>query len=288
MSTLWVLGSLNLDEIVLVPRIPAPGETVVADDPFAAQRYGGKGANQAVAAAGAGARVRMIGAVGDDAAGRAYVRRLEGLGIGAEHVHRDELYPTGRAVVSVDPLGENAIVVVPGANAAVDDQRVQRALRDAEPGDVLLLSLEVPVHAVRAAVAAVEDLDVRVILNAAPFARLPQELLDRCDPVVVNEGEAMALADAGTLPASLLVTFGARGVAWNGVEKPAAPVLDVVDTTGAGDAFVGALAGRIALGDTDDEALDAALWAAAACIGREGAQPGGEVTLPLGSDPDAA
>lgn len=271
MSTLWVLGGLNVDQVLAVPRIPRTGETVVADEPRARETFGGKGGNQAVAAALAGARVRALGALGDDTAGRRYVERLRGFGIDVGGVRVDRDLPTGRAVVAVDPEGENAIVVAPGANTgdAVD----VAALRDAQPGDVLLVSLEVRPDVVERAVAAVADLDVRVVVNAAPFARLPQHVIDRCDPVVVNQAEAMALADAGLLPPSLLVTFGERGVAWNGIETPAAPASVVVDTTGAGDAFVGTLAGRLAVGDPEEEALDAALRAAAGCVAREGAQP---------------
>lgn len=271
MSTLWVLGGLTIDEVLPVPRIPRPGETVVADEPHPREAFGGKGGNQAVAAALAGARVRVLGAVGDDAPGRRYVERLRGLGIDVEGVRVDPDLPTGRARVAVDPQGENAVVVVPGANTG--DALDVAALRGAQPGDVLLVSLEVAPGAVTRAVAAVADLDVRVIVNAAPFVRLPQHVLDRCDPVVVDQAEAMALADAGLLPPSLLVTFGERGVAWNGIETPAAPASAVVDATGAGDAFVGTLAGRLAAGDPQEEALDAALRAAAACVAREGALP---------------
>ena len=153
MSTLWVLGSLNVDDVIPVPHLPTPGETVVADEAVAPAWFGGKGANQAVAAAGAGARVEMLGAVGDDEDGRTYRQRLVARGIGTRGLATLP-EPAGRAVVLLDGTGENSIVVVPGANAHVHDVS---ALDGAQPGDVLLCSLEVPLATVERAVALVAD-----------------------------------------------------------------------------------------------------------------------------------
>ena len=260
-----MLGSLNVDVAVRTARHPAPGETVLGGDPETA--FGGKGANQAVAAAAAGARVRMLGAVGGDTEGEEYLRRLAGFGVDASGVRRVP-GPTGRAFVVVAEDGENTIVVSPGANSAVGDPELA-ALRPAE-GDVLLLQLEIDPAVVAAAIGIARDAGARVVLNLSPSTALSSEVLALADPVVVNEGEAAALDGA---PTELLVTRGARGSAWGAVEVPAEAVEEVVDTTGAGDAYCGALAAALAEGASREGAMRAASAAAAACVGRRGAQP---------------
>jgi ribokinase len=255
-----------------VARHPRPGETVLAKG--AVRRLaGGKGANQAVAAAGAGASVVLCGAVGDDEAGRAYAARLGGLGIECRmRVVAGEA--TGAAWITVDESGENAIVVLPGANrAAVPD------LDDLGPGDVLLTQLELPVTRVEQAIRRADDLGARVVLNAAPFTAVARDVVALADPLVVNEHEAAGLADSGLVPASLLVTFGDAGAQWDGVrvDAVAVPADEVVDTTGAGDAFCGALAAAIGAGADRAAALSAAATAAAAAVRRVGAQPDPEL-----------
>ena len=271
-----VLGSLNVDLVTRVERHPRPGETLVGEG---LERFaGGKGANQAVAARRAGADVVMVGAVGEDAGGSAYLARLAGLGIdtGAVAVVGGEV--TGHAIITVDAAGENAIVVVPGANAAVSADHLA-ALAEMAPGDVLLVSMEVPAAAVAAAVRRAADRGGRVVLNLAPYAALPPDVVALADPVVVNEHEALALADSELLPGSLLVTFGANGAAWDGIPAPAVgvPEGEVVDTTGAGDAFCGALAAALARGLGRDDALAAALAAGAEAVRHHGAQPDPEL-----------
>ena len=267
-----VLGSLNVDLVTRVERHPRPGETVLGEG--LRQVAGGKGANQAVAAAAAGARVSMVGCVGDDAGGTAYRRRLEGVGIDVAGVRVCEGVASGHAIVTVADDGENAIVVVPGANDLLDEREVA-SVDGLGPGDVLLVQLEVPRAVVCAAVRRAAGRGARVVLNTAPYAALPADVVALGDPVVANEHEMAALAEAGAEPRSLLVTFGANGAAWDGVTAPAHPVAaaDVVDTTGAGDAFCGALAAALARGDGREEALDAALAAGAAAVRHPGAQP---------------
>lgn len=282
-----VLGSLNVDEVWQVARLPRPGETVLA---LASHRYaGGKGGNQAVAAARAGARVRMVAAVGADEVGAAYRRRLEAWGIeaaltvvapdaaGADAARGGEVR-TGRAFITVDSAGQNAIVVDPGANGCLDESALD-TLADLGPGDVLLCQLEIPLGIVAAAVRQAAARGARVVVNCAPFAVLPAEVVAAADPLVCNETEAAAFADLGLLPGSWLVTFGAAGCSWDGEQyvAPLVPAAEVVDTTGAGDAFCGALAAALARGATRAEAVAAAQAAGAEAVRRRGAQPDPEL-----------
>ncbi|HEX8972582.1 ribokinase [Oryzihumus sp.] len=272
MGRVFVLGSLNVDLVTRVERHPRPGETLLGEG--LVRFAGGKGANQAVAARLAGADVAMLGAVGDDDGGAAYRRRLAALGIDVGPVAVEPGAVTGHALITVDAAGENVIVVVPGANAAVSTTHLS-ALDEAGPGDVLLASLEVPTATVGAAVRRAIAAGARVVLNLAPYAALPHDVVALADPVVVNELEALALADAGQVPGSLLVTFGANGAAWDGIPAPAVgvPEGEVLDTTGAGDAFCGALAAALARGLGRDGALAAAMEAGAEAVRRHGAQP---------------
>lgn len=266
-----VLGSLNVDLVTRVERQPRPGETLLGEG---LERYaGGKGGNQAVAAAAAGAQVRMVGAVGSDEPGSAYVTRLVERGVDVSGVAVVE-GPSGHALITVDDAGENAIVVIPGANAHVDELALQ-SLGDLGPGDVLLVQLEVPLPTVASAVRHAAHRGARVVLNVAPYATLPLDVLAVADPAVANEHEAAALADVGGSPRSLLVTFGAKGAAWDGQSAPAVPVdaADVVDTTGAGDAFCGALAAALVRGADRATALEVALAAGARAVRHTGAQP---------------
>lgn len=270
MGRVLVLGSLNVDLVASVDRHPGPGETVLAG-PDLGRFAGGKGGNQAVAAAAAGASVALAGAVGDDASGTAYLERLRGHGVDVTLVEVVPGTATGQAWVAVDPQGENAIVVVPGANA-------RAAAPDLDawgPGDVLLAQLEVPLDVVATAVRSAAARGVRVVVNAAPYAALPHDVAALADPLVVNEHEAMLLADGDVLPGSLLVTFGAAGCSWDGVRYDGAPVPagEVVDTTGAGDAFCGALAAALADGADRATAVARASAAGADAVRRFGAQP---------------
>ena len=267
-----VLGSLNVDLVTRVERHPRPGETVLGTG--LVRLAGGKGANQAVAAAAAGAGVAMVGCVGDDAGGTAYRTRLAARGVDVHAVRVVPGVPSGHAVVTVAEGGENSIVVVPGANDLLDEREVA-AVDGLRPGDVLLVQLEVPRAVVCTAVRRAAGRGARVVLNIAPYAALPPDVVALADPVVANEHEMAALAEAGAEPRSVLVTFGANGASWDGLTVSAHVVAaaEVADTTGAGDAFCGALAAALARGARREEALDAALAAGAAAVLHEGAQP---------------
>ncbi|GAA1684616.1 ribokinase [Microcella alkalica] len=296
-APLAVLGSANIDYTVAVDRHPRPGETVLGGDVVTAT--GGKGANQALAAARHGARPVFLGAVGDDAGGRQLLDALTvgGVDVSAVDVVADA--PTGVALITLARDGENSIVVAPGANARVEAARVVERL-GALAGAVLLAQLEVPLDVVAAAAAAVEKADGRVVLNLSPSSRVPDALLAVCDPLVVNESEASDLAGApvdGPRSAaaaavallercrSIVITLGSEGAVFacrvlSPTGEPAATtghrpsqVVPVVDTTGAGDAFVGALAAELARGAELAEAVESGVAAGAEAVQWLGAQP---------------
>ena len=271
MGRVVVVGSLNIDLVTRVERHPKPGETVLGTG--LERLAGGKGASQAVAAAAAGAAVVMAGCVGSDEAGSAYIARLLALGIDVAPIRVQPDCPTGHALITVDEAGENSIVVVAGANGAVglDDLAV---LESVGPGDIVLLQLEIPLEVVAAAVRRASARGARVVLNLAPYAALPPDVVALADPLVVNEHEALLLADSEALPASLVVTFGAAGAAWDG-DQLTGPVLEgseVIDSTGAGDAFCGALSAALVAGAGRRAALQTALAAGAEAVKHTGAQ----------------
>lgn len=279
-----VVGSANVDLVVAVPRHPRGGETVLGGD--LVRSPGGKGANQAVAAARAGgARTTFVGALGRDDAADLLLASLRGAGVATDAVVRLDV-PTGTALITVDPTGENAIVVAPGANArlAVDGD----AAAAVTTADVVLAQLEVPLGTVVAAARARRE-GALMVLNAAPSRDLPDDLWAELDLLVVNEHEARDLAgDApgGTpeaLAAALLdrvpavvVTLGAAGclVARRGTDavRIAAPRVEAVDTTGAGDTFCGVLAAGLAQGADLPAAARRAALAGARAVTRHGAQ----------------
>jgi ribokinase len=249
-----VLGSANLDVVLRVPHIPAPGETVLVSGRGTGQ--GGKGANQAVAAARCGARTAFLGAFGDDAAGRTLRADIRAAGVDLTGA-RTSVEPTGTAYVVVATSGENAIVVDPGANADLlgltdEEQALIAGAR------VLLCQLEVPMATVTEAVTAARAAGVGTVLNAAPAADLPAALLEQVDVLVVNEKEALAVSGTATVDdavralrervAEVVVTLGAAGARVGDTVVPGLPARQVVDTTGAGDTFCGALAAALAEG----------------------------------------
>ena len=269
MGRVIVLGSLNVDVVTRVERHPLPGETVLGRP--GGRFAGGKGGNQAMAARRAGADVTMVAAVGADESGEAYVRRLTSVGV-ETRVERLPDAPTGTALITVDDAGENSIIVVAGANGLL---RPRPAHLEAGPGDVVLCSLEVPLDTVADVARAAAAAGARVVINLAPYAALPYDVIALADPVVVNESEMRLLADSDLLPSSLLVTFGGAGATWDGEQVDGIPVPEeeIGDTVGAGDAFCGALAAALAAGAERRAALEAANAAGAAAVRWTGAQP---------------
>ncbi|GAA3430436.1 ribokinase [Kutzneria kofuensis] len=275
-----VVGSANADVVVRVERRPGPGETVLGSDTVLAA--GGKGANAAVAAALQEARVALLGAVGDDQHGELLRESMSGAGVQLDLVRTTDR-PTGAAYITVTPDGENTIVVSPGANSAVDVDQVEAAKDVIAGAKVLLASLEVPLPAIERAVALANEAGTRAVLNLSPVAKLSRQTLAALDPLVVNEHEAQWLMDGATDltklldlgPKSAVVTLGSRGalvIEKHGTTEVESPRVTAVDTTGAGDAFVGALITQLAAGDDLAAAARRAVRVAAVSVTRPGAQ----------------
>lgn len=261
-----VVGSINMDLVATCERLPRPGETV-AGTGFTTTP-GGKGSNQAIAAARAGAagtQVTMIGAVGSDVFGAELVATLDSAGVRTARVRRLE-GQSGIAQITVDGSAENSIVVVPGANGSVltFDNGDRAAITGA---DMLMTQLEIPIPGVLAAAGIATQAGVPVLLNPSPVRELPEELLRAVTVLVVNEGEAAALGTALDRVPHVVTTLGAAGARYRGPDGEqvtvAAPRVAAVDTTGAGDAFTGALAVAWAQSETPEAALRRACAAGA-------------------------
>ncbi|MGH6627891.1 MAG: ribokinase [Burkholderiaceae bacterium] len=285
-----VVGSLNMDLVWRVQALPQAGETVAAS--AFSHVPGGKGANQAVAAARMGAHVTLVGRVGDDAFGASLRAGLRADGIDLQHLQVSADLPTGVAGIHVDEHGRNCIVVAPGANAALSPADIDSAAVSLCCADALLCQLEVPLATVAHAIAMCAGAGVRTLLNPSPFQPLPAELLAGVTGLLLNEVEAanlcgMPVADVATAlsaarrlramgPRLVVLTLGERGVCVaqgeSVVHLPAVKV-SAVDTTAAGDTFAGAFAAYWAEGASAIEAAQQAQYAAALAVTRPGAQP---------------
>ena len=281
--TIAVIGSCNVDLVAYVRRVPEAGETVLGER--FAMGFGGKGANQAVMAARLGARVAMLGAVGDDAYGEQLLANLEAESVETTGVARMP-GSSGVAPILVEPGGTNRIVVIPGANGLVDPGAVARSLAAMDQVDVVLGQLEIPQAVTAAAFEVARGRGATTVLNPAPAATLEPRLLAATDWLIPNAGELEALtgrssADdallmvADDLSLGLVVSLGADGavlVRDSQVARIAAPTVAVVDTTGAGDAFVGAFGVGLALGLDPVAAVRLGIACASDSVGRPGAQ----------------
>jgi ribokinase len=269
-----VVGSVNLDLVAALPRLPGPGETLTATG--FSRIPGGKGANQALAVHRLGLPVRLVAAVGTDPEADTALELLRHEGVGLDRLQR-VTEPTGLALIAVEATGETTIVVIPGANAAL---RVDA--EDVAGADAVLTVLEVPDHAVTAAARHATGL---FVLNAAPVRPVPPAVLRRADLVVVNRAEYAALPGLTTARA-VAVTDGSRGAVLlrNGTQVAAAtpPPVSAVDGTAAGDAFIGAAVAGLLRGLPDSELLVRACAAGALAATRRGAQP----SLPTAAEID--
>ena len=294
-----VLGSLNMDLLLRVPRAPEAGETLIGHS--LALLPGGKGGNQAVSCARQGAQVRLLARIGRDADGQALRAALAHDGIALDALQVDAQTPTGRALVMLEDSAQNRIVVLPGANATlqVDEALLARQLAGAQ---FFVTQLESPLPAVLQAVAAAHRAGCAVLLNPSPMQPLPDTLWPQLDTLVVNEVEAAAYAGCAVATpeqaaaagqalrargvARVVVTLGAQGavtVEQGGCSLQPAPQVQAVDTTAAGDTFAGALAVALAQGQSLAQATARGVRAAAVCVTRVGAQ----VSIPTAAEVDA-
>jgi ribokinase len=300
MKNILVVGSSNADMVIRVPRIPKPGETVLGGEFTMAP--GGKGANQAVAAARAGGHVTFVARVGDDVFGERALANFEADGIDTRFIFRTPDSPSGIALINVDGRGENSISVASGANALLSAGDIEKADEAFNAADIVLLQLETPMETVRAAAKKARDRGVPVILNPAPARPLDDDLLRLIAVLTPNEHEAEFLTglpvrdESGAREsaarlrargvAAVVITLGERGAYASSPEfeglVPAFKV-DTVDTTAAGDVFNGALAVARAEKEPMNESLRFASAAAALSVTRPGAQPSAPARSEIGS-----
>jgi len=296
MANIIVIGSLNADLVVRAPRFPAPGETISGED--LAIIPGGKGANQAVAAARLGASVAMLGRVGDDSFGPTLTQNLRQNNVDTKHVLTDPA-ATGTAIIVVDSNGQNSIVLSPGANGQVTPQDINSI--SFQTVDMLLLQFEIPLETVIHAASRARQNGLRVILNPAPAQPIPDSLLADVDILVPNESELELLtgmpvmnADSAERAArrllakgvqTVIVTLGSNGALLvteeNTIHIPAFKI-DAVDTTAAGDAFIGGLATALQKGQT----LEAAVRYGNACGALAATKYGAQPSLPSAEEVD--
>src|SRR5256885_2309464 len=275
-GTVVVLGSINMDLVVRVRELPRPGETVLGDRLQTIQ--GGKGGNQAVAAARLGGSVRMIGRVGSDSFGPSLISGLGDDGIDTSGVVVDESEPSGAALIVVDASGENVIAVAPGANSKLGPDDLARLRAGLGAGDVVVMQLENPLDTVMATIDVAHSVGARVLLNAAPSGVLAGRDVPHVDVLIVNEGEAAELGGDSLRRAvgALVVTLGAAGSVV--YERDRATRIEphrveAVDATAAGDAVVGAAAFALARGASVVDAVRLGSAAGAAAVTKMGARP---------------
>ncbi len=313
-NQILVVGSLNMDQVVRVTRVPALGETLLGAGSLKLIP-GGKGANQAVAIARLGTAVAMAGRVGNDPFGERLLGALQADHVDTGLIAIDQEEASGVAFIFLDPDGDNAIVVAPGANMRVglDHAQTSNILASITQAQALVMQLEIPLETVVSLTAAAHNRGVPVVLNLAPAQPLPKEVLQQLDVLIVNEAEASllsgqrveSLADARDVASVLLeqgiakvvITLGSQGAilaiaaetAGARVIYQSAPKVPVVDTTAAGDCFVGALTVALTEGQTPEDALRFAVYASALKVTKFGAQSGlptrAEVEAFLHQDP---
>lgn len=298
-NTILVVGSLNMDQVVYVPRVPLVGETLLGAGSLRLVP-GGKGANQTVAMSRLGASVAMAGRVGNDPFGAQLVSALQADKIDTGLIVVDQQEASGTAFIFLTPDGDNAIVVAPGANMGVgqDSGQMGHIFEAIARSRALVLQLEIPLETVKTLIAAGHNSGVLVVLNLAPAQPLPWETLQQVDVLIVNESEASLLSgqrvdtreDAYTVAtvlhehgiATVVITLGAQGailahddgMGGTGILHQAAPRTQVIDTTAAGDCFVGALTVALTEGQAPQDALRFAVYASALKVTKFGAQTG--------------
>lgn len=288
-SSIVVIGSSNTDMVVKASHLPVPGETIIGGTFF--MNAGGKGANQAVAAARLGGSVSFIAKVGDDIFGKQATESFNQEGIDTSAVIVDANLPSGVALITVDDKAENCIVVAPGANAALSVADVTKFKSTIESATIILMQLETPVETIAYATSAAAAKEIKVVLNPAPACALPDELLKNISIITPNEKEAemltgipvtdIASAEKAAIVLkekgikTIVITLGAKGALVyedNKFEVIKTPVVKAIDTTAAGDVFNGALVVALSEGKRINEAVSFACSAASISVTRLGAQ----------------
>lgn len=294
MNKVCILGSINMDMVISINKMPLIGETIFSDDFKLA--HGGKGANQAVASKRLGADVYMISKVGQDAYGNQIVNSLQEENINVTNVFRDNSKPTGTAIITVDNDGNNSIIVVPGANMNLNLEEIDKCKEVIANSDIIVAQFETPIEVTIEVFKFARENEVITILNPAPAKKIPDELLKYTDIIVPNETEATTLTGVNVQDLEsakqaanifldknvkyVIITLGNKGAALiskeNGILNPAYKV-NVVDSTAAGDSFIGAISTKLRKDNFDIKSLEEAIKFAnkvsAITVQREGAQP---------------
>ena len=276
MKKIYVVGSVNTDLVITTPYMPKAGETLTGSGFFVA--HGGKGANQAVAAARLGGKVVMCGLVGDDDFGKSAVRGFTEVGIDVSHVRVVSGSPSGIAVIIIEN-GDNRIILDKGANAELSEKNIDEALSDAEEGDIYLTQLETPVKVIGYGLKKAREKGMYVILNPAPANKDVVPYLKYCDLITPNETETEIMGGKEFLLSqvpTLLVTLGGKGfeiIDKNGTKRYDCLKIKPVDTTAAGDTLCGGLAAMLSKGKTLEESAIFGSKAASIACTRKGAQP---------------
>jgi len=284
-----VIGSSNTDMVIKTTKLPAPGETILGGDFF--MNPGGKGANQAVAAARLGGKVSLIAKIGDDVFGREARQNFETDHINCDCLVIDPDLPSGVALITVDSHGENCIVVAPGANGSLGKTDIDQAREEILRSELILMQLEIPIETVSYAANMAFDAGIKVILNPAPAAKIPDELLSRLYMITPNETEAELISgipvvdmESARLAAQnlydrgvkvVVITLGSKGALLFTGDKALlvpSPRVEAIDTTAAGDVFNGAIAVAISEGMELEKAVEFACEAASISVTRMGAQ----------------
>jgi ribokinase len=284
-----VVGSINTDMVIGANKLPKPGETLIGHKFF--MNPGGKGANQAVAAARMGGEVAMIANLGVDVFGDSAIAKLKEEGVNCEGITRDPDRPSGVAIINVDDTGENQIVVAPGANETLDTDLVSTALDRIPPSSIVLLQLEIPIESVVKAVEVCQRKGCRIMLDPAPAQALPESVYKGTYLLTPNRNEAELLSgilisdrDSVTCAAEKLlmsgvtnvaITLGSQGVFFANAEKKQflePTSVSAVDTTAAGDCFNGAVAAKLSQGCSLVEGIKSGILASSICVTRHGAQ----------------
>ena len=288
-TAIWVIGSINTDMVVKAGKLPSPGATVLGGEFL--MNPGGKGANQAVAAARLGSAVAMVGCVGRDVFGDEAIAGLKDELIDCSHVFRDENRASGVALISVDEKGENHIVVAPGANSSLSLRQVEQSFNHVPDNSLVMLQLEIPLNTVSHVLTLARQKNCKIILDPAPARELPDTVFQDLFLITPNQSEAAMLtgidiedSNGAKTAAHRLLEMGAKNVALTlggqgvimaspqGIEVIAAPTVSALDSTAAGDCFNGALATALVKGATLSKAIEFACYAASIAVTRLGAQ----------------